>query len=121
MMGIGPMEIIVILIVTLIVVGPEKMPELARALARLMRDLRHAMNEVRDQFDELTREDLLGTKEIDSYYRETIDSVKKSVEPPPDVKEIGKEIEKSIQQEERPEEKPKDEPKQDTPPTQPSP
>ena len=114
MIGIGPTEIIVILIVTLVVIGPEKMPELARALARLMRDLRGAMDEVRGQFEELTREELTAKKEIDSYYRDTIDSVKKSIEPPPDIEDIGKEIEDSIQKIEQPD----DERKQDTPPTQ---
>ncbi|UCD57798.1 MAG: twin-arginine translocase subunit TatB [Candidatus Hydrogenedentota bacterium] len=117
MIGIGPMEILVILIVALIVIGPEKMPELARSLARLMRDLRRAMDEVREQFEELTREDLLNTKDIDSYYRDTLDSVKNSMEPPPDMKDIGKEIEESIQQIEKPEDKPEP----DKPPTQPSP
>ena len=64
MIGIGPVELLVILLVTLIVVGPEKMPELARNLAKLMRDLRSAMDDVREQFNEFTREDLLPTKEI---------------------------------------------------------
>ena len=107
MIGIGPTELIVILVVILIVIGPEKMPELARALARLMRDLRGAMNEVRDQFEELTREELATKKEIDSYYRDTINSVKESMEPPSDVKEMGKEIEESIRQIEPPEEETK--------------
>ena len=117
MIGIGPIEIIVILIVALIVIGPEKMPELARTLARLMRDLRGVMDEVRGQFEDLTREDLLDTKEIDSYYRETIEDVKELMEPPPDVKEIGKEIEESLQEVPEPEETPKP----DDPPPQSSP
>jgi Sec-independent protein translocase protein TatA len=76
----------VLLVVALIVIGPERMPELARGLARLLRDLRGAMDEVRGHFDDLTREDLFDTKEIDSYYRETIDSVKKVVEMPTEIK-----------------------------------
>ena len=112
MIGIGPTEIVVILIVALVVIGPEKMPELARALARLMRDLRSAMDEVRGQFEELTREDLAAKKEIDSYYRDTVDTVKHSIEPPSDMKDIGKEIEDSIEGIDRPE----DETKQDKPP-----
>lgn len=115
MIGIGPVEILVILVVTLIVVGPEKMPELARNLAKLIRDLRSAMDDVREQFDEFTKEDLLPTKEIDEYYRETIDSVKKSIEPPPDMpdmKEITRDIEKSLQPQDTPgdESKPSDGP-----------
>ena len=109
MIGIGPVELLVILIVTLIVFGPERMPELARNVAKLIRDLRMAMDEVREQFNELTKEDLLPTKEIDEYYRETIDSVKKSIEPPadmPDVKEIDKELQDTIREAEKPAEKP---------------
>ena len=116
MIGIGPVEIIIILVVALVVIGPEKMPELARALARVMRDLRGAMDEVREQFEEITREDLFDTKEIDSYYRETIDGVKSSLEPPEDVKEIGKEIEESIKDID----KPAEEPKAEEPPSKPA-
>jgi len=90
MMGIGPLEILVILVVALLVIGPEKMPEVARALARMMRDLRGAMDEVRRQFEDITREDLLDTKEIESYYRDTIDSVKNSMEPPSDLDDVTK-------------------------------
>ena len=127
MIGIGPIEILVILVVALIAIGPEKMPELARALARIMRDLRTAMDEVREQFEELTREDLLDTKEIESYYRDTIDSVKDSmepppemeeaVEPPPEVKQISEEVTDSLSLLEESEDKPES----DEPPTPTSP
>lgn len=109
MIGIGPLEILVILVVALVVIGPEKMPELARALARLMRDLRGAMDEVRGHFEDLTKEDFLGTKEIDDYYRNTIKDVKESMEAPDEVKEVSKdisnEITDSMQLIERPEDK----------------
>jgi Tat protein translocase TatB subunit len=114
---IGPAEILVILVVALIVIGPEKMPEVARTLAKVIRELRSIMDDVQEQFNEFTREDLLGTNEINSYYKETIDSVKKSIEPPPDMKNVGKEIEDSLKQAENPEA----EPKPEVPPVQPSP
>ena len=117
MIGIGPLEILVLLIVALLVIGPEKMPEVARAVARLMRDLRGAMDEVRGHFDEITREDLFDTKEIESYYRDTIDGVKKVVELPEDVKEdvekvkrdveeFGKDVDDSIKRIDKPTEEP---------------
>ncbi len=123
MIGIGPLEILVLLVVALLVIGPEKMPEVARALARVMRDLRGAMDEVRGQFDEITREDLFDTKEIESYYRDTIDGVKKAVEVPEDVKEgieqatrsveeIGKDVGDSIKQIDEP----SPEPSKESPP-----
>jgi Tat protein translocase TatB subunit len=92
MIGIGPLELIVILIVALLVIGPEKMPEVARALAKVMRDLRVAMDEVREQFEEFTREDLIGKKEIENYYKETIDSVKKTIEAPEEMKKLDKDL-----------------------------
>ena len=117
MIGIGPLEILILLIVGLIVIGPEKMPEVARAVARLMRDLRGAMDEVRGHFDDITREDLLDTKEIESFYRDTIDGVKKVVELPEDVKEdvekvkrdveeFGKDVDDSIKQVDKPTKEP---------------
>ncbi len=43
-LGIGPLEFLVIVIIALIVVGPERLPEIARAIGKTLRDLR-AMSE----------------------------------------------------------------------------
>ncbi|MEE8470844.1 MAG: twin-arginine translocase TatA/TatE family subunit [Dehalococcoidia bacterium] len=51
--GISPLEIVVILIVGLIAFGPDKLPELARNLAKGMRTFRKA---TQDLTQELTRE-----------------------------------------------------------------
>lgn len=39
-LGIGPLELIVILIIALTVVGPERLPEIARSIGKTLRDLR---------------------------------------------------------------------------------
>lgn len=60
MFGIGGPELIVIVIVLLIFVGPEKLPEVMRTVGGGMRDLRRAANlaqaEVKRGLDELSRE-----------------------------------------------------------------
>ena len=43
MFGIGPVELIVLLVVVLLVVGPAKAPGVARSLGRGMRDVRETV------------------------------------------------------------------------------
>jgi Tat protein translocase TatB subunit len=48
MFGIGLPELILIMAIALIVVGPEKLPELAKTLARQMVELKRAANALKD-------------------------------------------------------------------------
>ncbi len=50
--GIGPMELLLILILSLIVFGPGKLPELARQLGRGIREFRKASSELTHDFKE---------------------------------------------------------------------
>jgi|GEM_PF-550473 len=52
MFGIGLPEMIVILAVALIVVGPDKLPELARSLARGVQELKKTVDEVKISLQE---------------------------------------------------------------------
>ena len=47
MLNVGPLELLVVLAVALIVVGPERLPELARSVGRVLRQFRDVQNEVR--------------------------------------------------------------------------
>lgn len=47
MFGIGPMELLLILVVALLVLGPKRMPELARMLGRGLGEFRRASNDLR--------------------------------------------------------------------------
>ncbi len=56
MFGIGMPELLVILGLALIILGPKKIPEIARGLGRAMREFRRATNDMREQFEEETKE-----------------------------------------------------------------
>lgn len=49
MFGIGTPELLVILVVALVVLGPERMPEIARALGKAMAELRRATSGLTDE------------------------------------------------------------------------
>ncbi len=50
MFGIGPEELVLILIIALIVLGPERMPKVARDIGRVVGDLRRTSDELREEF-----------------------------------------------------------------------
>ena len=61
MFGIGMPELIIILAIALIVIGPSKLPDLARALGRGMSEFRKATQEIKDSLD--LDEDLQDVKQ----------------------------------------------------------
>lgn len=84
MFGIGMPELILILAIALIVIGPKKLPDLAKSLGRAMREFKSATNEfkesmqiddevkelqdVKKSFDDISneiRENMDVTKELD--------------------------------------------------------
>lgn len=56
MFGLGIWEIVVILAVALLVLGPDKLPQVARQLARLLGEVRHFSDEIRRQVDDVMAE-----------------------------------------------------------------
>lgn len=75
MFGIGFQELLVIFVVALIVVGPDKLPELARSLAKGLAELRRSLNEVKGSFAEEEKAAGAVSKEL----RETAEELRKKV------------------------------------------
>lgn len=67
MLNVGPLELLVVLAVALIVVGPERLPELARSVGRVLRQFRDVQNEVRN----------MVSSEIDDEMREAASEFRK--------------------------------------------
>jgi Tat protein translocase TatB subunit len=56
MFGIGMPELLLILVLALIVLGPKKLPELARTLGKGMAEFRRATDELKDEFRQVEHE-----------------------------------------------------------------
>ncbi|MDH3328267.1 MAG: Sec-independent protein translocase protein TatB [Desulfobulbaceae bacterium] len=63
MFGIGLPEMIVILAVALIVVGPDKLPDMARSVAKWMFELKKTVNQVKDSLAD--EDNLIGSVHSD--------------------------------------------------------
>ena len=63
MFNIGLPELLIIVAIALIVFGPNKLPELAKAFGRAMREFKKATEEVKESFEAETKdlEELKGT------------------------------------------------------------
>jgi Tat protein translocase TatB subunit len=48
MLNIGPQELLLILIVALVVVGPQRLPELGRTIGKALREFRKIQDDVKD-------------------------------------------------------------------------
>ena len=85
--GVGPFELLVILSITLIIVGPKRLPEMAAELARLLRAARKYASQITEELSEtmtdLEKEydDMKGEwKDVGQGLDETAKSVSAEVE-----------------------------------------
>ena len=67
MFGIGLPELIIIMVIALVVIGPSKLPDLARALGKGLAEFRKASQEIKDSFN--------LDEEISTIKRDTIDTI----------------------------------------------
>ena len=68
MFNIGLPELLIIVAIALIVFGPNKLPELAKAFGRAMREFKKATEEVKESFEAETKD--LRRTEAHPYGRE---------------------------------------------------
>ena len=79
MFGMGPTEIIFILAIALIVIGPKKLPDLAKSLGRALGEFKKATKDLKDS---------MGVDEAISEFKQPMKDLKDSV----DLKKITKDI-----------------------------
>lgn len=72
MFNIGPLELLAILVIALLVVGPEELPRAARRVAAFIGELRRQGEEVRAQVREMI-DDAVSEEDM----RSTVDSIEK--------------------------------------------
>lgn len=85
MFGIGLPELIIIMIIALIVIGPSKLPDLARALGKGMAEFRKATQEIKDSLD--------LDEDIQAVRKDLVDSVS-GLDEPIDLEEPDRQEEK---------------------------
>jgi TatA/E family protein of Tat protein translocase len=76
MFGIGMPEMLVILALALIIIGPKKLPDLAKSLGRAMREFKRATNEFKETIQ--LESDLSDVKET---FNDISNEVKNAVDP----------------------------------------
>jgi sec-independent protein translocase protein TatB len=91
MLNVGPLELLVVLAVALVVVGPERLPELARSVGRVLRQFRDVQDEVRDMVSSGVDDDM---REAASEFRKVTGSIKRTT----DVKGAVRRAEQSIRE-----------------------
>ena len=60
--SIGPMELIIVLVIALIVLGPKKLPEVGRSIGKGMREFRESLSGDSDRSDDDEERPVLKTE-----------------------------------------------------------
>jgi sec-independent protein translocase protein TatB len=90
MLNVGPLELLVVLAVALIVVGPERLPELARSVGRVLRQFREVQDEVRSMVSSGVDDDI---RDAAAEFRKVTSGITRAT----DVKGAVRRVERSIQ------------------------
>ena len=52
MVNVGPMELIIVLVIALLVLGPKRLPEAGRAVGKCMREFKDSLSGINDHDDD---------------------------------------------------------------------
>ena len=113
MFDIGLSELIVIMVIALLVIGPKKLPEVARALGKGLAEFKRALDDVKEEFNAAQiqsdvremKESLLSGKENDENKQEEQAAVHADTGEPTSETTIHNHIDKSITSTDKPQTK----------------
>lgn len=95
MFGIGGSELLLIILVVLMLFGSDKIPDIARTLGKVIKQLKHATEDIKNEIQKSAGENGLDTTDLTGGISEEIQKIKQ------DVTEIVKpnEMESTLNQE----------------------
>lgn len=77
--GLGPLEIILILVIALIVFGPAKLPEIMGQVGKAIADFRRATSDLSDEFNRTIQAELQETRALIDETRSTVTGLQTSI------------------------------------------
>lgn len=77
--GLGPLEILLILVIALIVFGPAKLPEIMGQVGRAIADFRRATGELSNEFNRTIQAELQETRGVFEETRSAVTGVQTSI------------------------------------------
>jgi len=82
MLGIGGGEMLFIIFIALMLFGSDKIPEIARTMGKVMAQLKHATNEIKNEIQKGAEANGLDTsiKELTSTFTTEVDKVKEGLD-----------------------------------------
>jgi sec-independent protein translocase protein TatB len=79
-LGMGPMELVLIVVLALIVFGPAKLPEIMGQVGRAVADFRRATSELSDEFNRTIQAELNETKQTIEETKSALTEVRSAVD-----------------------------------------